>query len=181
MEGIGYRFGPCLSVTSVWYIWLRKSTKPATDLKLFKPSLAIHSHSNPRRLIHRSQHILTTPRFSHPRTNATMTTPLPPKKPFTGDPKQYSPDHFSKSISATCLCGSISVTINEDIFALPDIYLCHCANCRKVSGSYVAPNLRIAKEKVEIEDRKGTMKTYEDWETGSGNKVERTFCSGCGS
>ena len=51
-----------------------------------------------------------------------------------------------------------------------------CANCRKVAGSYVASNLLIEQEKVHIEDKNRTLKTYEDYETLSGNPVYRTFC-----
>jgi hypothetical protein len=107
--------------------------------------------------------------------------PPPPKTPFTGDPKQYPPGHFEKAATGTCLCGSISVTVAANIFDLPDMYICHCANCRAVSGSYAAPNLRVRKDVVEIEDRRGTMKKYEDYATGSGNAVVRSFCGGCGS
>jgi len=81
-------------------------------------------------------------------------------------------------MSGTCLCGSIKVTITEkDLFAKPRGHLCHCANCRKVAGSYVASNLLIEKEKVRIEDRDGTLKVYEDLATLSGNPVYRSFCS----
>ncbi|ORX94357.1 Mss4-like protein [Clohesyomyces aquaticus] len=111
-----------------------------------------------------------------------MSAPPPPKKPFTGDPNQYPPNHFAKSITGACLCGSISVTVNENIFNdYPSAYICHCANCRKVSGSYAAPNVRIEQDKVKIVDRKGTMKEYDDFETGSGNPVHRFFCGRCGS
>jgi hypothetical protein len=58
--------------------------------------------------------------------------------------------------------------------------LCHCANCRKVAGSYVSSNLAIEEEKVVVEDQKGVLKRYEDWATGSGNKVDRYFCGNCG-
>jgi hypothetical protein len=44
----------------------------------------------------------------------------------------------------------------------------------------VSANLAIEKEKVKVEDEKGTMKKYVDRETGSGKVVERCFCSECG-
>lgn len=100
-----------------------------------------------------------------------------PKDP-TGDPKDHSVDQFKDGMSGSCLCGSITVTIKDsELFAKKRGHLCHCANCRKVAGSYVASNLLIEQEKVKIEDRDGTLKVYEDKETLSGNPVYRSFCS----
>lgn len=96
---------------------------------------------------------------------------------LTGDPKQHSPSSFSSGMTGSCLCGSIKVTILEqNIFDKPKGHLCHCANCRKVAGSYVASNMLLDKDKVKIEDRDGTLKVYEDKATGSGNSVFRSFC-----
>ncbi|TKA83790.1 hypothetical protein B0A55_00055 [Friedmanniomyces simplex] len=98
--------------------------------------------------------------------------------PLTGDPKQHPPSEFQDSLSGSCLCGSITVTINDsELFTRPRGHLCHCSNCRKVAGSFVSSNLLIEADKVTIDDRDGTLKTYEDRATGSGNPVYRTFCS----
>tara|TARA_R110002003_G_scaffold351_13_gene19001 strand:+ start:1010 stop:1339 length:330 start_codon:yes stop_codon:yes gene_type:complete len=87
----------------------------------------------------------------------------------------------SLGMSATCLCGAIKVTINDsELFTKPRGHLCHCANCRKVAGSYVSSNLAIEKEKVSVEDTGGKMKRYKDYATGSGKCVERCFCGECG-
>lgn len=100
-----------------------------------------------------------------------------PKDP-TGDPNAHAPTKFQDGMSGTCLCGSITVTINDsELFTKKRGHLCHCANCRKVAGSYVASNLLIEQEKVTIQDRDGTLKVYEDKETLSGNPVYRSFCS----
>ncbi|KAF2622378.1 hypothetical protein BU25DRAFT_211743 [Macroventuria anomochaeta] len=101
---------------------------------------------------------------------------------LTGDPNSHDLSKFSTSLSSTCLCKSIRVTINDnELFTRPRGHLCHCANCRKVSGSYVSSNLAIEREKVVVDDPKGVMKKYIDWETNSGNKVERFFCGTCGN
>ncbi|KXL41369.1 hypothetical protein M433DRAFT_148775 [Acidomyces richmondensis BFW] len=95
----------------------------------------------------------------------------------TGDPKQHDVDKFKDGMSGSCLCGSITVTLKEKgLFDKPRGHLCHCANCRKVAGSYVASNLLIDAANVEIEDRDGTLTSYEDRETLSGNPVYRYFC-----
>ena len=96
----------------------------------------------------------------------------------TGDPKQYDASKFSDGMSGSCLCGSITFTIKDsELFSKRRGHLCHCANCRKVAGSYVASNLLIEEDKVEIKDRDGSLKTYEDKDTLSGNPVYRSFCS----
>ncbi|KAF3051203.1 hypothetical protein E8E11_003564 [Didymella keratinophila] len=101
---------------------------------------------------------------------------------LTGDPNSHDISKFANSLSATCLCKSIRVTINDnELFTRPRGHLCHCANCRKVAGSYVSSNLAIEKEKVVVDDPKGVMKKYIDLETGSGKKVERCFCGECGN
>lgn len=98
-----------------------------------------------------------------------------------GDPNQHDPSKFSQSLSGTCLCGSIKVTINDsELFTRRRGHLCHCANCRKVAGSYVSSNLVIEEAKVQIEDTKGTLKRYTDTETGSGKSLGRFFCGNCG-
>jgi hypothetical protein len=105
-----------------------------------------------------------------------MSTPT-----LTGNPNSHPTSTFSSSLSSTCLCGAIRVTIHDsELFTRPRGHLCHCANCRKVAGSYVSSNLAIEKEKVEVVDEGGKMKKYRDMETGSGKCVERCFCGECG-
>lgn len=100
---------------------------------------------------------------------------------LTGDPNQHHPSKFSESLTGTCLCGSIQVTINDnELFTKRRGHLCHCANCRKVAGSYVASNLVIEEEKVKIEDRNGTLKEFIDKNTLSGKELSRFFCGTCG-
>jgi len=100
---------------------------------------------------------------------------------LTGNPNQHDPASFSTGLKGNCLCGSIHVTINDsELFSRRRGHICHCANCRKVSGSYASINLIMDENKVQIEDRDGTMMEYVDNETMSGNPVTRSFCSRCG-
>ncbi|KAF2439961.1 hypothetical protein P171DRAFT_369329 [Karstenula rhodostoma CBS 690.94] len=105
------------------------------------------------------------------------------KSEFTGDLKQRDISKFSEPMTGTCLCGSISATIHDKgLFGdKPRGHLCHCANCRKASGSFVSSNMAIEKEKVTYEDKNGTLKVYDDWATGSGKCVKRSLCGNCGS
>lgn len=103
-----------------------------------------------------------------------------PKKPLTGNPNQHDPSLFHESISGSCLCGAINVTIHDDLFSTPRGHLCHCSNCRKIAGSFTSANLLIEREKVKVTDEKGAMRKYDDYATASGNVVERYFCGTCG-
>ncbi|KAI1420478.1 Mss4-like protein [Xylaria sp. FL1777] len=95
-----------------------------------------------------------------------------------GDPKDHPITEFEQELQGTCLCGSICVTIrDQELFTRPRGHLCHCSNCRKVAGSVVAANLVIEADKVELRDSAGTLKTYDDYDTLSGNPVFRSFCS----
>jgi hypothetical protein len=98
---------------------------------------------------------------------------------LTGDPKQHDPASLASSMTGSCLCGSIRVTITakeQDLFSKPRGHLCSCANCRKVAGSYIASNMLLDTDEVQLEDRDGTLKYYDDKATGSGNSVYRYFC-----
>lgn len=97
---------------------------------------------------------------------------------LTGDPKQHNLNQLNDGMTGTCLCGSVTVHIKEKgLFDKPRGHLCYCSNCRKVAGSYVASNLLLDANSVEITDRDGTLKTYIDKASASGNAVSRTFCS----
>jgi hypothetical protein len=93
---------------------------------------------------------------------------------LTGDPNQHDTSKFDKSITGSCLCGNIIVTITDNkLFTKPRGHLCRCSNCRKVSGSFVFSNLLLKEDKFFIEDRDGALKEYVDMQTGSGNPVYR--------
>ena len=97
---------------------------------------------------------------------------------LTGDPRRHNVADFKDSLTGSCLCGSITVTIHDnELFTKNRGHLCHCANCRKVAGSVVSANLIMEEDKVQIDDKNGTLKHYEDKATGSGKSVFRYFCS----
>ncbi|KAL3479741.1 Mss4-like protein [Aspergillus californicus] len=100
---------------------------------------------------------------------------------LTGNPNVHDPSQFTESLTGSCLCGSIKVTIHDrELFTKRRGHICHCSNCRKVSGSYAAANLIIEEEKVEIEDQQGTLTKFVDTQTGSGTLLDRYFCQRCG-
>lgn len=124
------------------------------------------------------------------------------KSTWTGDPNAHPLSSFSDSMTGSCLCGSITVTIHDtELFTKPRGHLwyvyylppsprihpstphtpSHCSNCRKVSGSFASSNLAIERQKVTYEDQNATLKVYADTDTGSGKCVKRLFCGNCGS
>jgi hypothetical protein len=99
---------------------------------------------------------------------------------YTGNPNSHAKSSFPDHLVGTCLCGSIRVTINDgELFTRRRGHLCHCASCRKISGSFAQSSLNIEEDKVVIEDLKGTRKSYDDT-GGSGKIVRRVFCGSCG-
>lgn len=69
-----------------------------------------------------------------------------------------------------CLCGGVTYELRGE---LRPIVACHCIQCRKTSGHYVAATqLPAAKARIEGE----TLRWYKSSET-----AERGFCTACGS
>ncbi|KAF1980977.1 hypothetical protein K402DRAFT_343333 [Aulographum hederae CBS 113979] len=102
-------------------------------------------------------------------------------KSFTGDPSQYGKTTLNP-LRGHCLCGSIHVAVDDpELFSRPRALLCHCANCRKTSGSIFSTNLAISENKVQIEDKDNSLKKYVDKDTGSGTELWRYFCGNCGN
>ena len=75
-------------------------------------------------------------------------------------------------IHGRCLCGAVSLDIDEPLEKEPEA--CHCTQCRKQTGNYlVAVNVRRSALKV-------TGANNVSWYQSS-EKVQRGFCSTCGS
>ena len=76
------------------------------------------------------------------------------------------------SVDGACLCGAVSYSING---ALRPVVACHCSQCRKTSGHFVAAT-EVGDETLEIRDPEGALRWYR-----SSPSARRGFCSGCGS
>jgi len=75
-------------------------------------------------------------------------------------------------IHGTCLCGAVRLQIDEPLESEPEA--CHCSQCRKQTGSYlIAINVRRSKLHVQGDE---SVTWYQ-----SSEKVQRGFCSVCGS
>jgi hypothetical protein len=95
-----------------------------------------------------------------------------------------------------CNCASIKVSIpempKESIicywydyvyrFSRGGLLCLLCsANCRRAGSAPGSIIYMFDKSEVTIDDSKGTLKSYRDGDTKSGNTITRQFCSNCGS
>ncbi|MEO0489721.1 MAG: GFA family protein, partial [Cyanobacteria bacterium J06659_2] len=78
----------------------------------------------------------------------------------------------STMLSGSCLCGTVQISVKGQLEHDPEA--CHCVQCRKQTGSFlIAVNVRKTALSVAGED---SIHWYR-----SSDKVERGFCSVCGS
>lgn len=78
-------------------------------------------------------------------------------------------------IEGGCNCGAVRYRLSGDPIT---VAVCHCANCRRQSGSAFSVNLVVAASAMTLS---GELTTYEDHDTESGQPVQRQFCATCGS
>ena len=76
---------------------------------------------------------------------------------------------MDKITQGGCLCGSVRYELRG---ALRPVVACHCTQCRKSSGHYVAAT-QVASKDAAIEG--GTLRWFR-----SSPEAERGFCSACG-
>ena len=72
--------------------------------------------------------------------------------------------------TGSCLCGQITYTLNGP---LRPVIVCHCTQCRKMSGHFIGATQSLASD---MEIREESLK----W-SGSSDAAERGFCGTCGS
>lgn len=70
-----------------------------------------------------------------------------------------------------CLCGAVTYCVSAD---LDNIVGCHCRQCRKTSGHFVAAT-RVIDKNLSITDKQA-LTWYQ-----SSNSAKRGFCKHCGS
>ncbi|KAL8833995.1 MAG: hypothetical protein Q9170_003969 [Blastenia crenularia] len=77
--------------------------------------------------------------------------------------------------SGSCLCGQCTVQITAD----PKLKaLCHCLDCRKITGSTYSTNVLIPNDACTLVS--GTPKQYTKG-TNKGNQITSFFCGDCGT
>jgi len=76
-----------------------------------------------------------------------------------------------RSLSASCLCKGISMTINGEF---RHVINCHCIQCVKTHGNYAAYT-SVLEENIVFKSKK-TLKWFK-----SSTKAKRGFCNKCGA
>ena len=76
--------------------------------------------------------------------------------------------------SGQCLCGAVKFHISGEF---ESFFLCHCARCRKDSGSAHTANLFSSTAKITWLAGEGNIKKFQL----SGSQHLKCFCSDCGS
>lgn len=77
-------------------------------------------------------------------------------------------------ISGGCLCGKVRFSVDNSFERL---YLCHCAQCRKITGSAFAANLYTPPEQLQWTAGEKYIKRFEF----PGRDFAKAFCTECGS
>ncbi|KAL1296919.1 hypothetical protein AAFC00_004530 [Neodothiora populina] len=78
-----------------------------------------------------------------------------------------------------CLCGQVKITVSDKPLTDFDTLMCHCANCKRRSGGVASYAFIVPKQHVSMTGSSHTYYTDED--TGSGEAMQRSMCSHCGS
>jgi hypothetical protein len=81
-------------------------------------------------------------------------------------------DLTARGLRGACLCGSVSVEVTGPIEHQPEA--CHCRMCRKQSGHVLAA-VNVRRDALAVGGEQHVR-----WYRSS-DKVERGFCSKCGS
>lgn len=76
------------------------------------------------------------------------------------------------AVDGSCLCGAITFEIKGP---LRGVINCHCTQCRKWTGHYVAATAAW-KHNLEINDSEDNLRWYR-----SSPDAQRGFCTNCGS
>ena len=81
---------------------------------------------------------------------------------------------MDNKVTGSCLCGQVKFNIVKDFKAF---HLCHCLQCRKITGSAHASNLFTAPENIEWTDGAELLQTFDHPD----NNFRKVFCRDCGS
>lgn len=83
---------------------------------------------------------------------------------------------MSASFTASCLCGGVKLSYSGELG--PANY-CHCADCRRITGSAFNIGLRVYRKDLVV-NATSELRSYNS-ANAAGRKIERYFCATCGS
>jgi hypothetical protein len=76
-------------------------------------------------------------------------------------------------LEGSCLCGAVRFEVTE---RFERTNMCHCTNCKKISGGAGTVSGRVSTEAIAILEGEQLLTTYQPEEG-----TAKTFCSVCGS
>ncbi len=76
-------------------------------------------------------------------------------------------------IKGRCECGSVQYAVDGEI---TDFSHCHCSQCRRLHGAAFASFGAVPRDKFRYVSGESDLKSY-----ASSKKIDRVFCSNCGS
>ncbi|KAL2824184.1 Mss4-like protein [Aspergillus pseudoustus] len=79
-------------------------------------------------------------------------------------------------VSGSCFCGAIRIELTGEPLKAA---LCHCADCRKITGSLFTYSFVVLRSQLQISGT-GVPKPLSK-RADSGNRIVNHFCSDCGS
>jgi len=83
---------------------------------------------------------------------------------------------MNASFTASCLCGGIQLSYSGELG--PANY-CHCADCRRITGSAFNIGVRVYREHLVVKTT-AELRSYKS-ANAAGREIERCFCGTCGS
>ncbi|KAJ7274895.1 Mss4-like protein [Mycena rebaudengoi] len=93
-------------------------------------------------------------------------------------------DGWSKDneATATCFCGAVQLAFPTVAPGLINTFVCHCTDCRKVTGSMFASNFTIADTHLQHLRGRENLRTFSQSKTiRSGSTMSDSFCATCGT
>ena len=79
-----------------------------------------------------------------------------------------------KTLTGGCLCGAVKFSLED---RLKSFYLCHCKQCRQLTGSAFAANIITDKDNITWHSGQDKVSIYEH----SSRQFSKSFCQRCGS
>ncbi|KAJ7064899.1 Mss4-like protein [Mycena amicta] len=84
--------------------------------------------------------------------------------------------------TATCFCGAVQLAFPTQGPGLVNTFVCHCADCRKITASMFASNFTIDDKYLKHVRGRDNLKIFAQSHTiGSGTTMINYFCATCGS
>ncbi|CAA9960708.1 GFA domain containing protein [Pyrenophora teres f. maculata] len=97
-------------------------------------------------------------------------------------PSEGAHGDLNGTATATCYCGTVQIEVPTEGEGLVDTFVCNCTDCRKITASMFASNFIVKDSHLKHlrgEDRLTRFKQNNTIATG--NSMENSFCSVCGT